>query len=192
LPVSDKLLVSGGDTLRSVENREVSLPLGIVVEKRKSNHPWASWSWKPMAVFMNPPKTANWHVMEEGEDYTLFHANTLLLNLHRRETEALRLNLMLDAPELYVVLRENEDTGSDFPYQPFLVTASSYDAQDFEDVGDDIIEKVAMPEALAAFIQAFIEEHHIEEEFKKRRRDKLDIEEKKFGKSPIFQSHIKH
>ena len=179
--------------LRSVEQNEVSLPIGIVVEKRKSNHPWADWSWKPVAVFVDleyaeaPPLK-----LLSGEDFEQFHAGTLPLNLHRKETEALRLNLMLAEPELYVVLRENEESGSDFPFVPYLVTASSYDAQDLADTGDDIIEKVAMPETIAAFIQAFVEEHHVEEEFKKRRRDKLNTEEQKFGKTPIFQTHTKH
>ena len=49
-----------------------------------------------------------------------------------------------------------------------------------------------MPEPIAAFIQAFVEEHHIEEKFIKRRRDRLNVEEQKFGKSPIFQTHTKH
>jgi hypothetical protein len=35
-------------------------------------------------------------------------------------------------------------------------------------------------------IQAFVEEHHVEEKFKKRRRDRLDVDEQIFGKNPIF------
>ncbi|MGI9350452.1 MAG: DUF3305 domain-containing protein [Rhizobiaceae bacterium] len=176
----------------SVEQKEVSLPIGIIVEKRKSLHPWANWNWKPVAVFVDlefaeiePVKLIS------GDDFEQFHAGTLLLNLHRKETEALRLNLMLPEPELYVVLREDEEGSSEFPFSPYLVTASSYDVQDLADTGDDIIEKVAMPEPVAAFIQAFVEEHHVDEEFKKRRRDKLNVEEQKFGKTPIFQTHTK-
>ncbi len=178
--------------MRSVDGREVYISLGIVVEKRKSSHPWADWVWKPVSVIFNPPKTEKWTELVTGEGFTHYHAESLPLVLHRRETEALVLNLMLDKPELYVVLRENDDPQSEFPYLPHLVTASSYDAQDFTDAGDDIIEKVAMPEPVAAFIQAFVEEHHTEEEFIKRRRDRLNVEEQKFGKSPIFQSHTKH
>lgn len=172
--------------MKTVENREISIPLGIVVEKRKSTHPWGDWIWKPVAVFMNAPEGVSWVEMIRGEDYVRYHAATLPLTLHRKETEALRLNLMLDEPELYVVLQDHGDTESQFPYEPHIVTASSYDAQDFHDAGDDIIEKVAMPEGVAALIQAFVEEHHVEAVFKKRRRDKLDVEELKFGKTPIF------
>jgi len=172
--------------LRTVEYREVSIPLGIVVEKRKSTHPWGDWTWTPIAVFMNAKDDAEWVEMLRGDDYVRYHAATLPLTLHRKETEALRLNLMLPEPELYVVLQENDDAASSYPYVPHVVTASSYEAQDFHDAGDDIIEKVAMPEGVAALIQAFVEEHHVEEDFKKRRRDEVDIEEQKFGKTPIF------
>ncbi len=178
--------------MRLIEKREVSIPLGIVVEKQKSAHPWTDWNWVPKAVFLNAEEGVEWREMMRGDDFIQYHAATLNLNLHRKDTEALRLNLMLEQPELYVVLRDNEDPDSDFPWQPFLVTASSYQAQDHDDAGDDLIEKVDMPEALAALIQAFVEEHHVEEVFKKRRRDKLDVEEQKFGKVPIFEPPTKH
>lgn len=179
--------------MSSVEAIEVNLPLGIIVEKRKSKHPWADWSWKPVAVFVDNELAMEKPIELMGnDDFQQYHVGTLMLNLHHKDTEALRLNLMLPEPELYVVLREDEEKRGDFPFIPYMVTASSYDAQDFTDAGDDLIEKVAMPDAVAAFIQAFVEEHHIEEEFKKRRRDRLNTEEQKFGKTPIFQNHTKH
>ncbi len=172
--------------MNTIKSREISVPLGIVVEKRKSTHPWGDWIWKPVAVFMNAAEGVTWVELMRGEDYVRYHAATLPLTLHRKDTEALRFNLMLDEPELYVVLEESGDPDSDFPYEPHAVTASSYKSQDFNDAGDDIIEKVAMPEGIAVLIQAFVEEHHVEEEFKKRRRDKVDLGEQKFGKTPIF------
>ena len=178
--------------MAKITDREVSLPLGIIVERRVSNHPWADWIWKPVAVFMNGAADAHWVELHAGDGWTRFHAATLPLTLHRKETEALRLNLMLDQPELYVVLQENDDPESAFPLDAHLVTASSYEAQDHMDAGDDIVEKVEMPEEVAAFIQAFVEEHHVEEEFIKRRRDRLKIEEHKFGKEPIFQNRTRH
>ncbi len=180
----------------SVEEWQVSIPLGIVVEKRKSDHPWADWIWKPVSVFMIPPdapaQKSGWQEMLREDDLVRYHAGTLDLVLHRKDTEALRSNLMLPEPELYVVLQDDEEGSNDFPFVPHVVSASAYDAQDLEDTGEEIVEKVAMPEAVAAFIQAFVEEHHVEEEFIKRKRDKLKIEDQKFGKEPIFTSHTKH
>ena len=172
--------------MNTIESREVTIPLGIVVEKRKSTHPWGDWIWTPVAVFMNAAEDVSWKEMLQGDGFVRYHAATLPLTLHRKETEALCLNLMLDQPELYVVLRETADETSAFPYEPHVVTASCYTSQDFHDAGNHIIEKVAMPEEVAALIQAFVEKHHVAESFKKRRRDKLDVEEEKFGKTPIF------
>ena len=42
-----------------------------------------------------------------------------------------------------------------------------------------------MPEPLIAWIQRFVAIHHEEEIFIKRKRDKLDIRNEKFGQEPI-------
>ncbi|MBX2805004.1 MAG: DUF3305 domain-containing protein [Hyphomicrobiales bacterium] len=172
--------------MKTIENREISIPLGIIVEKRKSVHPWADWIWRPVAVLANAPDTPQWRELIRGDDFIRYHADTLPMLLHYKLTEAYRENLMLDEPVLYVVLQETAASTREFPYAAHAVTASSYEAQDFVDADDNIVEKVAMPEELASLVQAFVEEHHVEEVFKKRRRDKLDVEEQKFGKTPIF------
>ncbi|MEM9278794.1 MAG: DUF3305 domain-containing protein, partial [Pseudomonadota bacterium] len=108
--------------MRSVEEKEVVLPLGIIVEKRKSRHPWADWNWKPVAVFVDMQFGETEPVrLLGGDDFQQYHAGTLSLNLHRKDTEALRLNLMLPEPELYVVLREDEEGETEFPYKPYMV-----------------------------------------------------------------------
>ena len=73
---------------------------------------------------------------------------------------------------MYVVMRESED---DTPFEMVLVTASPYEAQDYADNGEDIVEKVSMPEGVIAWVREFTEAYHEEEVFKKRRRDKLDV-----------------
>ena len=177
---------------RSIDHKQVSIPLGIVVERRKSTHPWADWNWMPVSVFMNADPAAEWVELTADGDVTRYHAATLNLTLHRKETEAYRENLMLPVPELYVVLQECEEGSDEFPFVPHIVTASSFEMQDWMDAGDEVVEKVVMPEAVAALVQAFVEEHHVEEEFIKRKRDRLKVEDQKFGKAPIFESLTKH
>ena len=176
----------------SITQREVSILLGVVVERRPSSHPWADWVWKPISVFLNAPQTDSWQVLRQEGDHVQYHAATLPLTLHRKETDALRENLILPQPEIYVVLQEDDEGEDVSPYFVDVVTASPFEAQDFLDAGDYLVEKVAMPDDVAAFVQAFVEEHHVDEEFIKRRRDKLKIEDQKFGKDPIFSSHTKH
>ena len=91
-----------------------------------------------------------------------------------------------------MVLRENDEisdeTNDEVPLEVHLVTASPFEAQDYLDTGEDIIERMPLPDALLEQIKTFIAEHHEDEKFKKRKRDKLDIEEHKFGQEPIFET----
>ena len=144
-----------------------------------------------MEVIPGAGEIEDWVTLHEDEDWTQFHIATLPLVLHRKETEALQLAITNEAPHLYVVLRDNDDD-TNRPIKAHMVTASPYDAQDYLDTSEDIIEKVPMPAAIYEWIKAFVSEHHKEQTFKKRRRDKLDIEEHKFGKSPIFASPTRH
>lgn len=174
-----------------ITSREITIPLGVIIEKRKSKHPWGDWIWKPISVIPGAAPVNDWVTIQKGEDWTHFHIATLPLTLHRRETEALKLNIESEAPHIYVVLRETDDSDAP-PIEVHMVTASSYDAQDFLDTSEDIAEKVPMPKSVFEWIKTFVKEHHKDEVFKKRKRDKLDIEEHKFGKEPIFTSQTRH
>lgn len=175
-----------------IELKQVYLQLGIVVEKRKSNSRWQDWNWVPVGVIPNADIAVEWRVLLQEENSVRYHASTLPLTLHRKDTEALCANLMLAEPVLYIVLQTNDDPASEFPYQPHVVTASEYEMLDWLDAGEVIVEKVAMPDPVASFIQAFVDQHHVEEKFVKRKRDKVHIEEHKFGKFPIFEDITKH
>jgi len=69
-----------------------------------------------------------------------------------------------------------EDAEGDCPLDVLLVTASPYQAQDYADSGEEIIEKVPMPPALLSWVAAFVEEFHEEETFIKRKRDKQRVD----------------
>ncbi len=166
------------------QQREAFLPLGIVVERRPSRHPWGSPVWQPVAAYLAPAGgIAPWTVLAEGPGFTRYHAGSRTLSLHRKDTPAYREGLMQARPVLYVTLRQSEGA---WPWQPHLVTASPFEAQDYGDTDDTLIEKVAMPEPVAAFVQAFVEAHHVEEPFHKRKRVRMDVEEQKFGKAAVF------
>ena len=165
------------------------MPVGVVVERRRIDHPWAEWTWKPIAVLSDPPVIEQWQVLKAEGDVTHFHAATVELNLHRKLVEAYRVNLAGETPLLWVVLQEvdfAESSAEEWPYKVHLVTASPYDAQDLLDSGDEIVEAVAMPEAILSRVVAFVRAHPEEEVFKKRKRDRLDLQERKFSKQPIF------
>ncbi|MGF1610508.1 MAG: DUF3305 domain-containing protein [Kiloniellales bacterium] len=149
------------------------LQLGVVVERRALKSRWQRYAWRPVAVFPGAPprdRKGAWVELTSGEGWTQFHAATLPLELFRKETEAYRVAMAQHPPSLYVVLRPNEDPQVAHEVVPLLVTASPDEAQGFLEAGVDIVEPVAMPEVVAAFVQAFIDSHHVEEPFVKRQR----------------------
>jgi Protein of unknown function (DUF3305) len=169
--------------------REVSISVGVVVAKVKIDHKWADWSWRPVAVIPGAPPIDEWREIASGEGWTHYHCGTVPLTLYRSDTEAYRVALSDNPPRVYVVLRHDEEGDEDRPYFVETVTASPYEAQDFQDSAEDLVEAVPMPPGLIAWVQAFIDEHHVDKKFVKRRRDRVDPDAQKFGKEPIFSKH---
>ena len=89
------------------------------------------------------------------------------------ETSNYRDNLSTGAPKLWVVLRP---TGVEPPFEIVRVTADPSEGEAFTEAGNDIVEPVAMPEAIWHAIDAFVAEHHVERPFYKRKRNRADPE----------------
>lgn len=149
-----------------------TMPLGVVIRRTPGATRWARWAWKAVGVLPGAAP-ADWRVMREEDGATEFHAATCQLDLHGAETEAYLHGLSTKVPSIYVVLRDSDVETR--PLEVLLVTASPYEAQDYADSGEEIVEKVPMPDGLMAWVRDFVEAHHEDEEFKKRRRDKKDI-----------------
>ena len=134
-----------------------NLPLGIVLERRRVAHPWKDFDWRPVTVIPGAadldPEGA-WRVLAEGDDWI----------------------------RLFVVLRSGEDADCDHDVVPFLVTACPYEAQDYMDSGEELVEPVIMPPGVTAFVQAYIDRHHVDEPFKKRKRKRHDTEDAGFSR----------
>ncbi|WP_095588018.1 DUF3305 domain-containing protein [Actibacterium ureilyticum] len=148
------------------------MPVGIVLKKAPGVTRWVRWHWSATAVLPGAGP-AHWHVLRREGDAVEYHAATVTLELHGAETEAYLHGLTAEIPSLYVVMREAE---GDLPIEVLLATASPYEAQDYTDSGEEIVEKVPMPHGLVAWVRDFVEEYHQEEAFVKRRRDKKRID----------------
>lgn len=162
-----------------------TIPLGIVLRKAPGVTAWVPWSWTAVAVLPGAGP-ADWREMRREGEAIEYHAATLHLELHGAETEAYLHGLTAEIPSVYVVMRES--LGEE-PLDVLLVTASPYEAQDYTDSGEEIVEKVPMPAGLIAWVSAFVEAHHEDEVFVKRRRDKkrTDLVEDGVGDPRIAQ-----
>jgi hypothetical protein len=163
---------------------EVSMPVGVVVRRAPGVTRWAAHSW--LAVGLLPGAgPGHWKELRRDGEAVEFHAGTLDLSLYRAETEAYLVALNNTPPLVWAILRNGDD---DRP-EPVKVTASAYEAQDYSDNGDDIVEALPCPEGLAAWIQDFVQHHHVDEEFIKRRRRPhfQDLKEDGIGDARVRQ-----
>lgn len=154
-------------------DRLETMRLGVVVERRDMENPWQDYAWLPVAVIPGAPDLDQWKVVNRGKDWIHYHAATLTLELHRKEAEAYIYNLASRPPVIYVILRHDDEAG-EHEVEPFAVTASPSESQDFLDAGDDIVEAVAMPEVVISLVQAFVDAHPAPEPHRKRRRKRHD------------------
>ena len=151
-----------------------SLSLGLVLERRRLDHPWQDHAWRPVAMIPGAPEGESWRVLREGRDWVHYFAGILELELYPKETDGYRVNLTQSVPLVYVVLRPDEEDETDHDVVPFLVTACPYEAEGYIESGDEIVEGVPMPEAVLAWVGDFVEAHHEEVPFKKRKRKAYD------------------
>ncbi len=149
-----------------------SMPIGVVVERRELDHPWQSYAWRAVAAIPGAPEVNEWRVLTTAPGRIRYHAGTLPLEIHHKETEGYRLNLTTERPALYVVLRYDEEVETGIV--PFMVTVCPYEAQNYLDGDEDLVESVPMPDAVAAWLADFVAEHHVDEPHYKRKREPYD------------------
>jgi hypothetical protein len=149
------------------------IPVGIVVERRKVDSPWADFVWRGVAVLPDEPDTKPWTVLREEEERTLFYAGSATVDLYPSETERYRDNLASGRPSLWIVLSPAE---GHWPYSVAAATADPAEGEAFTEAGSNIVEVVPMPEVMRETIESFIAEHHVERQFFKRKRRRADPE----------------
>lgn len=148
--------------------------IGIVIERRKLANPWQEFGWNTVAVVVDPPESLDFgRLLERGEGWARFYAGLLPIELHRRHTASYRDNMMTGRPQIYVVLRKSPDA-DELAYHPVLATIAPDEAQIYLDTGEDLVDTVAMPEPVQAWVDRFIDAHHVEAPVYKRQRKPYD------------------
>ncbi len=165
-----------------------SLPVGVVMRRTPGVTRWAKWAWKATGVLPGAA-AADWRELRRDGDVTEFHAATRDVWLYVSDTEAYAHELGAVCPSVYVVLRKPVDR-TDVPFEVVQITMSPYEAQDYCDSAEEVVEKVAMPPALIGWVRDFVQAHHVEEPFVKRRRNKsrTDLKEDGIGDARISQT----
>jgi hypothetical protein len=148
-----------------------SIPVGVVVERSKGAGPWTDFLWRPVSVLTGVPDTPAWSKLSDDGERATFYAGAAEVELYRTETSNYRENLASETPLLWVALRP---TGADPPFTLAGVTADPAEGEGWAGVGNDLVDSVAMPEAVLQAVEGFVAQHHVEHTFRKRKRDRAD------------------
>lgn len=162
------------------KNWTASMSVGVVIRRTPGITKWVKWHTVPVAVLPGA-EPADWKELRREGEAVEYHAATVPVELHRAEVEAYLVSLNMTPSSVFVILDRDDDNEIGGGYRATKVTASAYEAQDFLDSGESLVESVPMPPVLAAWIDEFIREHYEEEAFVKRRRDKKRIDLKEDG-----------
>ena len=169
----------------------------LIVERQSIDNQWQSHRWVihdlvPLELSagdgLPPSNDAQFHRLRQPSDAdsggALFTAEALL-DLHRAEAEAYAENLASSEPAIYAVLRHNEveDYSGDDEIDIHLaeISLSPYNVQDYEDCGEDQVEKLPLQGPIADFVREFVEIHFKPEPFIKRKRDKARLDRDQLG-----------
>ena len=162
------------------EAKHVLMPVRVILKRSIAKNPWVKYSWSVLNVL--PGSGTNDSTIKplvgekKNQEDDLFKAETEI-DLHRAEAEAYVENLGSSDPSIYVVLRPDapDDDPSEFGVTLDSVCLSPYIIQDFEDIGEDQIEKVTLDGPIAKFLEDFVSNHFKPVKFIKRQRDKKHI-----------------
>lgn len=166
---------------RNIDSWKRELKIGAVVRRSPGVTRWARETWKPVAVIPGAPEAFWKELVREGEvvDY---HAGTVAMELFRDDVEGYLVSLNMTVPSVWVVMDKDQTNRSPSGWFVSAVTASAHEALDTLDSGESIVESVPIPESLAGWIKEFIDMHYVEEPFKKRRRDEINVDGTEEGK----------
>ena len=119
------------------------------------------------------PQTPPWTKLNDDSERASFYAGSTAIELYRTETANYRDNLRLETPLLWIILRPVE---ADPPYELAAVTADPAEGEAMTEAGANLVDTVAMPKPVQDILAAFVAEHHVEEVFEKRKRDRANPE----------------
>jgi hypothetical protein len=184
----------------SPDRRHVLYAVRLIIERQSIDNQWQSHRWVihdlvPLELSagdgLPPSNDVQFQRLRQPSDDDsgdlLFTAEASL-DLHRAEAEAYAENLASSEPAIYAVLRHNEDeddSGDDeIDIHLAEISLSPYNIQDYEDCGEDQVEKLPLQGPIAEFVKEFVEIHFKPEPFIKRKRDKARNRDQLGGADP--------
>ena len=153
--------------LAGSENNPDHFAVAVILQKQAvEGNPWLDNRWNALGITVQSQlkDSISSRLIKQTATYSHYLWTGLTINLYVDQAESYYHNLMTQTPRLFVVCRMNNQ---DEP-EPFLVTASSDEANSYVEV-DDLAYSVDFPVEFYAWIEAFVLTHYVPEKKKKRK-----------------------
>ena len=183
----------------SADRRHVLYGVKIIIERQPIDNIWQSHRWVihdlvPLSLRAGdgPPPSNDIHFerlrhSEIGDAALSLFIAEASLDLHGAEAEAYADNLDSAEPSIYAVFRKSEDDEENNDKEVDIhlaeISLSPYNIQDYEDCGEDQVEKLPLQGPIADFVRDFVDIHFKPEPFIKRKRDKARLERDQLGQA---------
>jgi hypothetical protein len=142
--------------------------VGVVAVKKKLSNPWIDHAWAPHAVLDGVPEASPWTMLSRQGDDEIWYVGPGEIVLRVNETGHYRDNLAAERPAVWVALRMSEEGTLSITQ----VSVDPYEGEGYADMASELVDRVPMPARLAEEVAAYIEAHHVETPFFKRKRDR--------------------
>ncbi len=143
-----------------------TLRVGVLAIRRPPVTKWGAGELRASGVLPQEPEAAPNTLLGSENDVETWYLGGRDLVLYSGDTGHHRDNLASGRPAIWVALRGDDPAKA----QIVNVTADPYEGEGYASDLDLKVEAVPMPEAIRARVSAFIEAHHVEMPFKKRKR----------------------
>ena len=148
---------------------EHEIMIGLVVERITLTGPWSDFAWLPLQVLTSVPETPAWSIIVQTEQRVRYYAGEFRIGLHPSSTTYYRENLTSGRPSIWVAMQPDDAAP---PLVISGVTADPSEGESFTETGTSVVETVPMPPEIMAVLADYIDKHHVERVFEKRKRDK--------------------
>ena len=148
---------------------EIAFSVGVIAERRKVEHPWQDHAWEAVAVLSGVPEVAVGTRLSGDAAASRYYIGAAEIVLATSETGQYRANLLTPPPRLWVVTQEAGDTLS-----LSAVTADPSEGESYTETGASLVSVVPMPADIAGWVAEFVDAHHVERVFVKRKRKRAE------------------
>ncbi|CUX80107.1 MAG: Protein of unknown function (DUF3305) [Roseibaca calidilacus] len=168
------------------------LRVSVLAQRRPPVTRWGNAELRASAVLPQEPAVAPNTLLTSDGGLETWYLGGRDMVLYSGDTSHHKDNLLSGRPSVWVVIRGNDPSSAEV----VDVTADPYEGEGYASDLDLTVEAVPMPVSMRKLVKDFVETHHVEIPFKKRKRTPVDpnamsaraprvlSEDDKWGKPP--------